>query len=148
MYHREFKACAQRLRPKLGEQDLVMWVDAICINQADIPKRNGQTANRRAIYQYAESVAVFLGMESSRSAGAMRFARDFNKRQYWWRIWVIQEVSSAPEATVYCGEDEISWTEFDKICDLLQEAEEELQSLFYKHPSYTRTLTTGGLRGL
>ncbi|CZT48460.1 uncharacterized protein RSE6_09154 [Rhynchosporium secalis] len=79
MYHREFKACAQRLRPKLGEQDLVMWVDEICTKQADITKRNGQTANTRAIYQHAASVAVFLGMESSRSAGAMRSARDLDK---------------------------------------------------------------------
>ncbi|PVH86383.1 HET-domain-containing protein [Cadophora sp. DSE1049] len=166
----------QRLRPKPGEHDLVMWVDAICINQEDIPERNLQTANMRAIYQHAASVAVFLGMENNRSKAAMHFARDLNacasvdevrhfvgnperkesieslvrlfRRQYWWRIWVIQEVSSARNATVYCGDDEISWMELDRVCDLLKEASEELQSLFYKHPSFIRTLTHGGPRGL
>lgn len=153
-----------------------MWVDAICINQDDIPERNLQTSHMRAIYQHAASVAVFLGLENNRSKPALQFARDLNscasidevrrfvgdrdrkesieglvtlfRRQYWWRIWVIQEVSSAREATVYCGEDEISWTELDRVCDLLLEASEELQSLFYKHPSYIRTLTHGGPRGL
>ncbi|KAK0105888.1 hypothetical protein ONS95_004400 [Cadophora gregata] len=165
-----------RLRPKPGESDLVMWVDAICINQEDIPERSLQTANMRSIYQHAASVAVFLGLESNRSKAAMGVARDLNscasidevrnllkdperiegieglvrlfRRQYWWRIWVIQEISSAREATVYCGEDEISWTDLDKVCDLLKEAIEELQSLFYKHPSYVRTLTHDGPRGL
>ncbi|KAL2062121.1 hypothetical protein VTL71DRAFT_6387 [Oculimacula yallundae] len=170
------KHALQRLRPKPGEEDLVMWVDAICINQKDIPERNSQTANMRAIYQQAKSVAVFLGPESNRSAGAMKFARDLNRcgsrdevrrlikdperkesieglvslfrRQYWWRIWVIQEVSSARKATVYCGDDETSWTDFDRVCDILKDANDALQSLFYKQPSYIRTLTAGGPRGL
>ncbi|KAH7312129.1 heterokaryon incompatibility protein-domain-containing protein [Rhexocercosporidium sp. MPI-PUGE-AT-0058] len=170
------KHALQRLRPKLGEQDLVMWVDAICINQEDIPERNIQTKKMRAIYQHAASVAVFLGLENNRSATAMLLARDLNacasadevrklvgdpkqkesieslvrlfRRQYWWRIWVIQEVSSARKATVYCGDDEISWTDLQRVCDLLKEANDELQSLFYKQPSYIRTLTFGGPRGL
>ncbi|KAG4433046.1 hypothetical protein IFR05_011464 [Cadophora sp. M221] len=170
------KHALQRLRPRPGEQDLVMWVDAICINQEDIPERNIQTRNMRAVYQHAESVAVFLGLETNRSAAAMMFARELNtcasaeevrrlvedpkqkevieglvslfRRQYWWRIWVIQEVSSAKKATVYCGNHEISWTELDRVCDLLKEVSDNLQSLFYKQPSYIRTLTFGGPRGL
>ncbi|KAH9203959.1 heterokaryon incompatibility protein-domain-containing protein [Leptodontidium sp. 2 PMI_412] len=170
------KHALQRLRPRPGEQDLVMWVDAICINQEDIPERNIQTKNMRAIYQHAASVAVFLGLENNRSAAAMLFGHELNicasadevrrlvrdpkqkesieglvalfRRQYWWRIWVIQEISSSRKATVFCGDDEISWTELDRVCDLLREASDELQSLFYKHPSYIRTLTFGGPRGL
>jgi hypothetical protein len=57
------KHALQRLRN--GTEELVLWVDAICINQDDIPERNVQTANMRAIYQGSESVAVWLGLENS-----------------------------------------------------------------------------------
>jgi hypothetical protein len=170
------KHALKRLRPKSGEPELVLWVDAICINQEDIPERNIQTANMRAIYQHASSVTVWLGSESNKSKGAMQISRDLNacsspeavkelvqdpqrigqlealvvlfRRQYWWRIWVIQEVSAASSAVVYCGEETISWTALDKVCDILKGELDYLHSLFYKSPSYVRTLTFGGPRGL
>lgn len=67
-----------RLRQEYGEEDLVLWIDAICINQQDIPERNFQTANMRAIYQHAASVAVWLGPENSGSSTAIQLARDLN----------------------------------------------------------------------
>jgi len=57
------KHALQRLRH--GTEELVLWVDAICINQDDIPERNAQTANMKAIYQNSQSVAVWLGLENS-----------------------------------------------------------------------------------
>jgi hypothetical protein len=108
----------QRLRPRTGEP-LVVWADAICINQADIAERSIQTSKMRTIYQNAQSVAVWLGLAVNGGDLAMQFARDLNlcnrdeasqliqnldnrealealvtlfRRQYWWRIWVIQEV--------------------------------------------------------
>jgi len=167
-----------RLRPKGGEKagDLVVWIDAICINQEDIAERNMQTANMRAIYQHATSVAVWLGLENNGSETAIQMARDLNscqsreevmallerpeakehleflvklfRRQYWWRIWVIQEVSCAKSAMVYCGGDAIPWTTLDSVCDILNTVDSQLRSLFYAHPSYIRTLTHGGPRGL
>ncbi|KAE8443174.1 hypothetical protein EG329_002272 [Mollisiaceae sp. DMI_Dod_QoI] len=170
------KHALQRLRPIGNEPEVVLWIDAICIDQENIPERNFQTANMRAIYQHATGVAVWLGLENNGSQGALQLARDLAacasrdhiialvsdpskkkdlealvvlfRRQYWWRIWVIQEVSSARRATVYCGSEAISWTDLDKVCDTLKEAEAELHSIFYKHPSFIRTLTHGGPRGL
>ena len=37
------------------------------------------------------------------------------RRQYWWRIWVIQEVSSAKKAMVYCGDESIPWEQLDNV---------------------------------
>ncbi|KUJ08181.1 HET-domain-containing protein [Mollisia scopiformis] len=167
------KHALERLRP---EKELILWIDAICIDQENIPERNFQTANMRAIYQHAAGVAVWLGLEYKNSKGAIQLARDLNscssrdqiaaivldperepdfvalvtlfRRSYWWRIWVIQEVSSARTTTVYCGDEEIPWQQFDRVCDTLQESAEELSSLFYKHPSWVRSLTHGGPRGL
>jgi hypothetical protein len=69
------KHALQRLRPSSGE-DLVLWVDAICINQSDIPERSIQTSKMRSIYQNAESVAIWLGLENNKSWLAIQFARD------------------------------------------------------------------------
>jgi Heterokaryon incompatibility protein (HET) len=175
---RNLRHALLHLRPECGEEvgDLVMWIDAICINQDDISERNTQIANMRAIYQHAASVAVWLGLEKSGSAAAIRMTRDLNacqakeevmalldspeakghleylvtlfRRQYWWRIWVIQEVSCAKSAIVHCGEDSIPWATLDNVCDILKTVESQLRSLFYTHPSYIRTLTHGGPRGL
>lgn len=170
------KHALRTLRPKPGEDDLLLWVDAVSINQEDIPERNAQTANMRAIYQHAASVIVFLGLENNDSRGAMQLARDLNacisrqqirdlvnnqrskgdlkamvtlfRRQYWWRVWVIQEVSSAKSVMVYCGADSMSWRDLDKVCDQLKQVPDELQAILYKHPSFIRTLTYGGPRGL
>ncbi|KAF4637235.1 hypothetical protein G7Y89_g851 [Cudoniella acicularis] len=168
------KHALQRLRRPSGE-DLILWVDAICINQENIPERNIQTAGMRRIYQNAESVAVWLGIEYKGSELALELARELNllqrdeiidlikdpartehlealvllfRRQYWWRIWVIQEVSCAKDATVYCGLEAISWAELDNLSDILREHEIHLRDLFYRSPSYVRTLTHGGPRGL
>jgi hypothetical protein len=165
-----------RLRPDAGQDDLVMWIDAICINQEDIQERNVQIGNMRAIYQHASRVAVWLGLDYNESSTAIQMARDLNvcqsrdevfalldrpqsknhleflvtlfRRQYWWRIWVIQEVSCAKSAMVYCGEEVIPWQILDNVCDILKAVEQQLHSLFYKSPSYIRTLTFGGPRGL
>ncbi|KAK4214762.1 putative heterokaryon incompatibility protein [Rhypophila decipiens] len=41
--------------------DKVIWVDAICINQEDIPERNQQVAMLGSIYRTADYVVVWLG---------------------------------------------------------------------------------------
>jgi hypothetical protein len=108
----------QRIRPRSGAP-LILWVDAICINQTDVAERSVQTSRMRTIYQNAESVAVWVGLGASDTELALHFARRLDlcnkdeasqlirdpknksalvalvtlfRRQYWWRIWVIQEV--------------------------------------------------------
>jgi hypothetical protein len=165
----------RRLRPNPGDPELIIWVDALCINQEDIPERSIQTSKMRMIYKNANKVSIWLGMENNNSALAIQLARDLNRssirqitrmiqdpartdqfsalvklfrRQYWWRIWVIQEVSCARTAMVYCGDDSIRWDELENVCDIMREQEDHLQSLYYKSPSYIRTLAHGGPRGL
>ncbi len=169
------KNALQRLRPQPRNSDEIFWIDAICINQEDIPERNIQTANMRAIYEHASSVAVWLGLQSHRSRDAIELVRALNqcpvsqtrellqisdnkepldglvalfRRQYWWRVWVIQEVSSARHAMVYCGEESISWSDLERVCDIMKIHNQLLESIYYKYPSFPRTLTDGGPRGL
>lgn len=166
------KHALQRLR--LEEGELLMWIDAICINQKDISERNVQTANMRAIYQNADSVAVWLGTQYNESREALKLARDvlscsssqeiqnllakreddlislvrLLRRQYWWRIWVVQEVTCGRRSTIYCGDDEIEWKALDRVCDIFKEHEVFLLKLFYKNHSYVRTLIAGGPKSL
>lgn len=43
------------------EQHLMLWVDAVCINQRDIDERSSQVRLMNVIYRSAELVAVWLG---------------------------------------------------------------------------------------
>ncbi|KAK4171088.1 heterokaryon incompatibility protein-domain-containing protein [Triangularia setosa] len=43
---------------------VVLWVDAVCINQADVAERNSQVSNMPKIYKKAYSTIVWLGDES------------------------------------------------------------------------------------
>lgn len=67
----------QRLRPKEGKP-LVIWADAVCINQNDVVERGAQISKMRGIYQGAEGVAVWVGMAVKKSELGVGVARDLN----------------------------------------------------------------------
>lgn len=178
----------QRLRPSDGKA-VVIWADAVCINQKDVVERGEQIGMMRGIYAGAGGVVVWVGLGVRQSELGIGFARKLNlclsspaksggelderdkervrklvrdpgsveglkslvslfRRQYWWRIWVIQEVAVARKAVVYCGSESISWEDLDRVCEVLKEEIGYLEDLFWKSPSCVRTLTYGGPRGL
>jgi len=165
-----------RLKPVRPNEELVIWVDALCIDQMNIPERNVQTGKMRMIYENAQKLYVWIGLKNHGSSEAIQLAQMLKtrsrqevarilkhpntayalealvqlfRRQYWWRIWVIQEVSCSKETTIYCGDNAIPWKELENVCDVMQEHEEFLtKNLFYKHLSKVHTLTHGGPRGL
>jgi hypothetical protein len=49
----------------------VFWIDAICINQDDVPERNKQVLRMRDIYSLADTVQVWLGKADENSYTAM-----------------------------------------------------------------------------
>ena len=55
-------------------QSCYVWIDTICINQADISERNSQVKIMREVYARAESVCIWLGMPPS-STGDLTGAR-------------------------------------------------------------------------
>lgn len=52
------------------ERKRVIWIDALCINQADIPERNQQVRQMDDIYRNAAKVVVWLGPETNTSSEA------------------------------------------------------------------------------
>ncbi|CAI9637473.1 unnamed protein product [Alternaria burnsii] len=49
-----------------AEQDLVLWVDAVCINQSDATEKSHQVAFMGKIYEQCAQVRIWLGCDSSR----------------------------------------------------------------------------------
>jgi hypothetical protein len=61
----DLNSALQRLRSKEGTRTL--WVDAICINQADTSEKNAQVPLMNRIYRYGHRTLVWLGEHDSRT---------------------------------------------------------------------------------
>ncbi|KAJ0117467.1 hypothetical protein J7T55_003883 [Diaporthe amygdali] len=155
---RNCAAALRRLRSRGGTR--TVWIDAICIDQANTGERSHQVSLMRDIYSRAESVAIFLGGDtghdtSSPSAQLMqrlsddRFRAgkavkydwggefdfhsvlDLFRRPYWSRIWVIQEVLLARRADLIFGSASIPFHEFtENFMKRLPEAAKDLLPLW------------------
>ncbi|KAF2762389.1 hypothetical protein EJ05DRAFT_418268, partial [Pseudovirgaria hyperparasitica] len=86
-----------------------IWIDAICVNQRDIPERNSQVLHMPTVYTSAQRVIAWLGscpsplddvkIMGSRPLTFSRVAllRHFSRvhlfgRRYFQRAWIIQEI--------------------------------------------------------
>ncbi|CAN9170884.1 unnamed protein product [Alternaria alternata] len=131
---------------RMRDERIILWIDAICINQSNVEERNHQVQMMRQIYSNAQSVSVWLGeADSWYSNVAMDYlaaqkaladknhkpGRFWNQRQakgvlalcerdYWRRIWIVQEIMLAREATIYCGSKCVSWQKFEEFVNKLQ----------------------------
>jgi hypothetical protein len=63
------------------ESDRSLWVDAICINQDDIPERSQEVLRMLSIYQHASKVVVWLGEASEDSSSAIIYLRNLAATQ-------------------------------------------------------------------
>ncbi|KAH8602186.1 heterokaryon incompatibility protein-domain-containing protein [Bisporella sp. PMI_857] len=114
-------------------QPRLLWIDAICIDQLNIPERNSQVAIMGNIYRRASQVVIDIGEESKDSEHALDSIltcspsklypmlegldiRDsvnaLYSRPWFNRIWVLQEVFMARKAIVLCGKRVLPWSEF------------------------------------
>ncbi|PPJ56525.1 hypothetical protein CBER1_03888 [Cercospora berteroae] len=51
-----------------------LWIDALCINQDDIPERNGQVQSMETIYSHCSKVLVWLGEDTEILDGELIFS--------------------------------------------------------------------------
>ncbi|KAK1985677.1 heterokaryon incompatibility protein-domain-containing protein [Colletotrichum cereale] len=112
------------------DRELVIWADAICINQDDMDERNKQVALMRLIYSRAKLVRIWLGEPGPDTAAAMKLINDCFEdqpaedrvkrilddergstglaellgRDYWTRMWMFQEIILSKTAQVHCGQ--------------------------------------------
>ncbi|RMD39950.1 hypothetical protein DV735_g5174, partial [Chaetothyriales sp. CBS 134920] len=110
-----------------------IWVDAVCINQANTDEKNSQVSQMADVYRQAERVYVWLGRCGATTlaepepehcnAHALNEADtvDFlmkrgpewvnlcearpggDRSQWWWRMWIVQEIGLARDVRVLIG---------------------------------------------
>ena len=73
MVTRNLEAFLQEIR-KETQSSGWLWIDAICINQDDVPERNQQVSKMKSIYQGAEAVNAWLGVAEDDSGLAFQMA--------------------------------------------------------------------------
>ncbi|PMD40876.1 HET-domain-containing protein [Hyaloscypha variabilis F] len=58
-----------------GDIPRTLWIDAVCINQDNIPERNEQVQMMRHIYERAQRAVIWLGVQSDDSQLAFKFMK-------------------------------------------------------------------------
>ncbi|KAK4170056.1 HET-domain-containing protein [Cladorrhinum sp. PSN259] len=66
----------RHLRPPPTAQPVTLWVDAVCINQADLDERSQQVTMMREIYASAERVFIWLGEDDDSSVGVFEMIQE------------------------------------------------------------------------
>jgi hypothetical protein len=122
-----------------------LWIDAICIDQTSFAERNHQVSLINHIYSIAACVIVWLGLsdevdvvEHDRLLPSLNWGAHLHlkspatwtpilvdcmqilcKRDYWTRIWIIQEFVLAQKVEVWLGDDILDGT-LTKINQLVE----------------------------
>ena len=173
------------LRRLRGAQEpITIWADAVCINQQDVRERNHQVQAMRKIYRKAHGVAVWLGPESSNSGQAVSLLYMLREgknspttirsiiqspsnrhhfeallalfeREYWNRLWVVQEVMHGKDIRVYCGRSSVSWDTYTTASEILQHygadlvrITGDLSTISSRYHSWVEALAKTGPRAL
>lgn len=142
----------------------LVWADALSIDQQNPTEKADQVRLMTQIYQKAKSVAIWLGPQSDSSNLGMDLIERVSKgvkmpleitkrtpapfseqhfasvvalfdREYWHRLWVVQEVFNAQTATVHCGPATLPWEAFKTASKVFGENRDILERSF--HPGYS-----------
>ena len=116
-----------------------IWIDALCIHQADPEEKGQQVALMADIYSRACTTYMWIGppvyfsnvamdsikkiqqIPSSSWINARIYAvKQLINRPYWTRVWVIQEAFYSKHAIVKCGNDEVDFDFFYDLQDFIK----------------------------
>jgi hypothetical protein len=128
-----------------------LWIDAICIHQADTAEKNSQVQHMSEIYAQARETIIWLGDNTEKgsyifsllNSPLSNFVTKYSPRQeivsvqlkvtlffiqvsWYHRRWTIQEVTLARKATLHCGSAQM---EFDAFVRGLERLSAELLTL-------------------
>ena len=140
----------------------MVWIDALCIDQQNGAERTQQVHRMTDIYSNANSVAIWLGPEADGSDLATnilkRVADEADdpqrvlsfltrkltrntlgtvvalfEREYWQRLWVVQEVFHARDKTVFCGSSVLPWSVYKRASDVFVDNKAHISHFFPLH---------------
>lgn len=162
---------------------ILVWADALFIYQQNPFEKADQVCLMTQIYHKAKSVAIWLGPRSDGSdlgmdlieklSNGAKMPREITKRttapfserhfasvvalfdrEYWHRLWVVQEVFNALHINVQCGPAMLPWEAFKIASKVFGENRDILERSFHpghnnkfyqeREGSYTQVLVHGG----
>jgi hypothetical protein len=98
----------------------VIWIDALCINQDDIPERNSQVAKMSTIYSNAFRVVIWLGDEMDSDVDAFNFIANFDSLDLTIDGDMSLQVSTAePQLQALLAKEMLSGKSWNSINQLL-----------------------------
>ncbi|KAK7987165.1 hypothetical protein PG988_002153 [Apiospora saccharicola] len=128
------KSLLQALRRLRNKKISVLWIDQICINQKYEEEKQYQIKLMKLIFRRADVVIAWMGQEdpaghiaelfkitdeSDSWDGAIELGLSKRvdhqvsvllEREYWIRVWIIQELAMGKEVLVQCGRHQVRWT--------------------------------------
>ena len=136
----------------------VLWIDAICIDQANTQEKNRQVPLMADVYRRAKHVSAWLGQGSDDSDKALQFIRgaenviatsawaqpepnwralySFISRPWFRHRWAIQAITLARKATLICGDRTVGWHEFANALSIVQEVMKEFSNDRVRYKDY------------
>lgn len=145
-------------------EDIFVWADSICINQKDNRDKTQQLSRIPDIYGMAEQVILWLGVEKDDSIQAHKILHGLTHselqlshdtdltsivslfdRDYWSRLWVVQEILHAKNIVVQCGISRLSWNDYTSASRLFQSERDTLAkipTLVHGSSDFTRLITS------
>jgi hypothetical protein len=121
------------------DNSLPIYIDAICLNQLDNEEREHQVKLMSEVYSHAKRAHVWLGSPDVGQGENLRSLRldldayapnsSWNprslvglsyvcSRNYWRRLWIVQELLLSRTASVHCGHFAFSWEELSQLARL------------------------------
>ena len=118
---------AALLNLRSTHRSLILWIDAICINQRDISERGHQVSLMRSIYSSAQEIIVWLGqtVQDERLPLLLKSIPwqtpyptlshvSFLRSPWFARTWILQEAVLAAKISFRYGGEAVGWEDVQR----------------------------------
>ena len=128
------------------DRAVTLWIDAICIDQSSLQERNHQVRMIGEVFTKADRVNAWLGygnkeygkvlacfdesvksqrdeswsLPESSSLWTQQCISLFQLREYWSRVWIVQELVLANDIMLFWNESSISWAGLLRLVSMFE----------------------------
>jgi hypothetical protein len=136
---------------RLRQPGIALWVDALCIDQCNETEKGSHVPLIKSIYERADLTWVSLGPSADGSEKVLQVFNDisrgrnpdiralrrlrpelfaFFRRDYWQRVWIVQELAVSRRLLFVCGPASVWWAGIECFLELVHRDKGTLYSDF------------------